>query len=153
MTVQTEVLASWSAGAARKSIVEFVERIVAEGVPVEERVAVFDNDGTLWCEKPLPIQADFILRRLFEMAQTDPELRGCQPWKAAYERDYGWLGTVLAEHYAGDDTNVGPAPGRCPWRLRWDKRRGFSRPGQMPSCAPLSIPRLVAGIWSARTRR
>jgi phosphoserine phosphatase len=67
---------------------------------------VFDNDGTLWCEKPMPIQADFILRRLFEMAETDPALRDRQPWKAAYERDYGWLGQVLAEHYAGDDTNV-----------------------------------------------
>jgi phosphoglycolate phosphatase-like HAD superfamily hydrolase len=67
---------------------------------------VFDNDGTLWCEKPLPIQADFILRRLSEMAEADPQLRDRQPWKAAYERDYGWLGAVLAEHYAGDDTNV-----------------------------------------------
>jgi phosphoglycolate phosphatase-like HAD superfamily hydrolase len=70
-------------------------------------VAVFDNDGTLWCEKPLPIQADFILRRLYEMAEADPDLRSRQPWKAAFERDYGWLGTVLEEHYAGDDTNVG----------------------------------------------
>ena len=83
----------------------FVERTVSD-VPAEERVAVFDNDGTLWCEKPLPIQADFILRRLFEMARADPELRDRQPWKAAYERDYGWLGTVMAEHYAGDETNV-----------------------------------------------
>jgi hypothetical protein len=84
----------------------FVERTVSDDVPVEERIAVFDNDGTLWCEKPMPIQADFVLRRLFEMAQTDPELRERQPWKAAYERDYGWLGKVLAEHYAGDETNV-----------------------------------------------
>jgi phosphoglycolate phosphatase-like HAD superfamily hydrolase len=100
------VLASWRDGAARQAVVEFVERTVAGAVPVEDRVAVFDNDGTLWCEKPLPIQADFILRRLFEMAEADPELRDRQPWKAAYERDYGWLGAVLAEHYAGDDTNV-----------------------------------------------
>ena len=106
MSVHTEVLASWNAGVARRSVVEFVERTVSEGVPVDERVAVFDNDGTLWCEKPMPIQADFILRRLFEMAQDDPELRTRQPWRAAYERDYGWLGTVLAEHYAGNDTNV-----------------------------------------------
>jgi hypothetical protein len=106
MNAQTEVLASWADGAARRAIVEFVERTVSVGVPVEERVAVFDNDGTLWCEKPMPIQADFILRRLFEMAQADPGLRGRQPWKAAYERDYGWLGKVLAEHYAGDDTNL-----------------------------------------------
>ena len=40
------------------------------------------------------------------MAEDDPELRDRQPWKAAYERDYGWLGAVLAEHYAGDDTTV-----------------------------------------------
>ena len=101
----SDVLESWRDGAARQAIVAFVERAVSD-VPVEERVAVFDNDGTLWCEKPLPIQADFILRRLFEMAEADPQLRDRQPWKAAYERDYGWLGTVLAEHYAGDDTNV-----------------------------------------------
>jgi phosphoglycolate phosphatase-like HAD superfamily hydrolase len=106
MSVETEVLTSWSPGAAKDAVVDFVERVVSAGVPVEERVAVFDNDGTLWCEKPLPIQADFILRRLSEMAQADPDLRGRQPWKAAYTRDYGWLGQVLAEHYAGDDTNL-----------------------------------------------
>jgi haloacid dehalogenase-like hydrolase len=77
-----------------------------DGLPPSERVAVFDNDGTLWCEKPLPIQADFILRRLHEMAEADPALRERQPWKAAYDRDYAWLGQVMVEHYAGDDTNV-----------------------------------------------
>jgi hypothetical protein len=107
-----EVLASWHDGAARRAIVEFVERTVSDAVPPEEPVAVFANDGTLWCEKPLPIQADFILRRLFEMAEADPDLGGRQPWKAAYERDYGWLGTVLAQHYAGDDTNVRTLPAR-----------------------------------------
>jgi phosphoglycolate phosphatase-like HAD superfamily hydrolase len=101
----SDVLESWNDGAARQAIVAFVER-AASDVPVEERVAVFDNDGTLWCEKPLPIQADFILRRLSEMAEADPQLRDRQPWQAAYERDYSWLATVLAEHYAGDDTNV-----------------------------------------------
>ena len=75
-------------------------------MPVEERVAVFDNDGTLWCEKPMPIQLDFILRRLAEMAEAQPELRERQPWKAVAERDFGWFGALMAEHYAGDDTNV-----------------------------------------------
>jgi FMN phosphatase YigB (HAD superfamily) len=98
-------LASWNDGPAKRAIVNFVERTVSE-VPLEERVAVFDNDGTLWCEKPMPVQADFILRRLYEMADADPELRERQPWKAAYERDYAWLGAVLAEHYGGDDTKV-----------------------------------------------
>jgi phosphoserine phosphatase len=107
MNVSTDVLASWTDSPARRAIIAFVERTVSEGVPPEERLAVFDNDGTLWCEKPMPIQVDFILRRLGEMAQADPELRARQPWKAAYERDPGWLSKVIAEHYAGDDTNVG----------------------------------------------
>jgi phosphoserine phosphatase len=98
-------LGSWSDGPARQAIVDFVARACAE-VPVAERVAVFDNDGTLWCEQPLPIQADFILRRLAEMAAADPQLRGRQPWKAAHEQDATWLSAVMTEHYAGDDTKV-----------------------------------------------
>ncbi len=97
-------LTSWREGATRQAILDFVAR--AKEVPIEERVAVFDNDGTLWCEKPMPIQLDFILRRLVEMAEADPELRKRQPWQAAYDRDYGWLGSVMEEHYAGDDRNV-----------------------------------------------
>jgi hypothetical protein len=101
-------LSTWRDGPAKQAIVEFVARVCGEDgsepVPVEERLAVFDNDGTLWCEKPMPIQLDFILRRLAEMAEDDVALRERQPWKAAYERDYGWLSRVIAEHYAGDDT-------------------------------------------------
>jgi phosphoserine phosphatase len=106
----TKPLSSWKDGATRDNVIGFVEQTCGEGtaqaVPVEERVAVFDNDGTLWCEKPMPIQLDFILRRLVEMAEQDAGLRGRQPWKAAYERDYGWLGTLVDEHYAGDDTKA-----------------------------------------------
>lgn len=105
-----EPLASWREGAARDNIVRFVRQTCGEGtapaIPVEQRVAVFDNDGTLWCEKPMPIQLDFILRRLVEMARQDDSLRGRQPWKAAVEGDYGWFGTALDEHYAGDDTKA-----------------------------------------------
>jgi phosphoserine phosphatase len=89
---------------------EFVERVTAEGsadfVPAPERVAVFDNDGTLWCEKPMPIQLDFILRRLAAMADQDPGLRTRQPWQAAHTRDYGWLGQVITRHYQGDDSEL-----------------------------------------------
>jgi phosphoserine phosphatase len=89
---------------------EFVQRVTTEGspefVPAEERVAVFDNDGTLWCEKPMPIQLDFILRRLAAMADQEPELRTRQPWQAAYTRDYGWLGQVITSHYQGDDREL-----------------------------------------------
>ena len=97
-------LSSWREGPAKRAISEFLA--AAESVPVAERVAVFDNDGTLWCEKPAPIQMDFILRRFAEMAEADPGLRERQPFKAACERDHAWFQTVLEEHYAGDDRNV-----------------------------------------------
>jgi len=106
----TNILPSWHDGAARRALVDFVTAVTTQGpdfVPPEERIATFDNDGTLWCEKPIPIQADFIVRRLNEMAQADPKLRGRQPWKSAYEHEYSWLSDVLTAHYAGDDTNVG----------------------------------------------
>src|SRR5215204_3726766 len=99
-------LSTWRDGPAKRAIVEFVARVTGddgrEPVPVEERLAVFDNDGTLWCEKPMPIQLDFILRRLVEMAEADESLGERQPWKAAYERDYGWLGQPHVAHYGGD---------------------------------------------------
>jgi phosphoserine phosphatase len=103
-------LPSWRAGTSRQAITEFVQRVTTEGspdfAPPPERVAVFDNDGTLWCEKPMPIQLDFILRRLAAMAHQDPELRTRQPWQAAYTRDYGWLGQVITSHYQGDDSEL-----------------------------------------------
>jgi len=100
------MLPSWNDGAAKAAIVEFVEKTVSGGVPVEERIAAFDADGTLWCEKPAPVEADFLLRRLAEQATADPTLRERQPWKAAYEKDGGWLGQVISEHYDGDDAKA-----------------------------------------------
>ena len=103
-------LANWNDGPATASIREFVARVTDDGspefVPPEERMAVFDNDGTLWCEKPMPIELGFILQRLAAMADQDPGLRGRQPWKAAYDKDYGWLGDVITKHYPGDDSDV-----------------------------------------------
>src|SRR4029453_19228767 len=92
-------LGSWREGASKQAILDFVRRVTTEGgsgaVPPPERVAVFDNDGTLWCEKPMPIQLDFILRRLVAMADQDPTLRTRQPWQAAYTREYVWLSEVI----------------------------------------------------------
>jgi phosphoserine phosphatase len=103
-------LASWNDGAAKSAIVDFVTRVTATGgpdfVPPAERIAVFDNDGTLWCEKPMPIELGFILQRLEAMAERDASLRERQPWKAAYDKDYAWLGEVITKHYRGDDSDV-----------------------------------------------
>ena len=103
-------LASWNDGPARSAIQDFVARVATEGspefVPPAERVATFDNDGTLWCEKPMPIELGFILQRLAAMADQDPRLRDRQPWKAAFDKDYGWLGQVITKHYHGDDSDV-----------------------------------------------
>ena len=98
-------LGSWRDTPTRQAIVEFAEGD-AQAVPPEERVAVFDNDGTLWAEKPMPVELGFILQRFAEMAEKDVSLRDRQPWKAAYEKDYVWLGGAIDKHYAGDDSDV-----------------------------------------------
>jgi phosphoserine phosphatase len=98
-------LPSWNDTPTRQAIVEFVEQ-TARDVPVEERIAVFDNDGTLWCEKPMPIELGFILERLAAMADNDDALKERQPWKAAHEGDHAWLGSAITKHYQGDDGDV-----------------------------------------------
>jgi hypothetical protein len=106
----SDALQSWNDTPTRQAIVEFVESVTREGSPhylaPSERVAVFDNDGTLWCEKPMPIELGFILVRLAEMAEMDSSLRDRQPWKAACERNFAWLGAVITKHYHGDDSDV-----------------------------------------------
>jgi phosphoserine phosphatase len=103
-------LSLWNESASKRAIVSFVNRVTTPGtpefVPQPARVAVFDNDGTLWCEKPMPIELDFILRRLEEMGREDPTLRFTQPWKAAYSHDHAWLAGALVKHYQGDDSDV-----------------------------------------------
>lgn len=98
-------LASWKDGEAKSAIIDFVARVTAE-VPPEQRVAVFDNDGTLWCEKPAYIQLDFLVRRLAEQAAADPALKDKQPYKAAAEGDLAWFGDAVTKHYNGDDSAV-----------------------------------------------
>jgi phosphoserine phosphatase len=104
------LLASWRDGAARRAIVGFVRSAGTEGspefVPPPERVAVFDNDGTLWSEKPVPVQLDFTLARMTEQAAGDPALKDRQPYRAALDKDYRWLGEAVVKHYHGDDTGL-----------------------------------------------
>jgi hypothetical protein len=68
------LLASWRDTETRAAIVAFVNSVVTDGasfITEAERIAVFDNDGTLWSEKPIPIQLDFTLFRLGELAAAD----------------------------------------------------------------------------------
>ena len=104
----TDQLPTWNETPTKAAILDFVDRATsgADAVPPEERIAVFDNDGTLWVEKPMPIELVFILQRLGTMAQADASLRERQPWKAAYEKDYAWLAGAMEKHYTGDDSDV-----------------------------------------------
>jgi phosphoglycolate phosphatase-like HAD superfamily hydrolase len=83
-------LSSWRDGPARQAILDFVARVSTPGpdfVPPAERIAVFDNDGTLWVEQPLPVQAFFVLDRIAALAPDHPEWREQMPFKAALDRD------------------------------------------------------------------
>jgi phosphoserine phosphatase len=87
---QTDVLASWRDGPARQAIIDFVGSATTPGpgfVPVADRIATFDNDGTLWVEQPLPPQFDFVFRRWAEEIKADPSLAEQQPYKAIIARD------------------------------------------------------------------
>jgi phosphoserine phosphatase len=85
-------LPSWNDGAAKKSIVEFVTKVTTPGspdfVPVPERIATFDNDGTLWCEQPLPVQAFFVFDRVKELAPSHPEWKTKEPFASVLKGDY-----------------------------------------------------------------
>jgi phosphoglycolate phosphatase-like HAD superfamily hydrolase len=110
--VSVEQLQSWADGPTKSAIVDFVGRVTAEGRPdyiePQERVAVFDNDGTLWCEKPMYIQLDFLIRRFAAQAMEDASLRARQPYKAAAEGDLKWFGEAFTKHEQGDDTDLQP---------------------------------------------
>jgi len=108
MTTGEDLLGSWNDTPTLHAITGFVASVVDGPLAIApaERVATFDNDGTLWAEKPLPIQLDFTLRRLAEQAEADPTLRERQPWKACYEHDDAWLGAAMVKHYHGDDGDL-----------------------------------------------
>lgn len=97
-TAQTDdPLPSWREGASKQAITRFVKNVSTAGgpgfVPPAQRVAVFDNDGTLWAEKPMYFQLAFTLDRVKMLATIHPEWKNKQPFKAVLEGD---LNTVLA---------------------------------------------------------
>jgi phosphoglycolate phosphatase-like HAD superfamily hydrolase len=88
---QTDPLPSWNDGEVKKSITDFVARVTAQGgadfVPPAERIATFDNDGTLWTEQPYYFQLAFAIDRIKTMAPQHPEWKTKQPFKALLEGD------------------------------------------------------------------
>jgi len=114
---RAEPLPSWNDTANREAIVTFVAAVTdpmsPDYVPVAERIAVFDNDGTLWVEKPFYSQLFFALDRVKALASAHPEWKSTQPFKAALEGDmealaaageHGLLELVMATH-AGNTTD------------------------------------------------
>ena len=99
------MLESWTDGPTKSAIVDFVARAV-DAVAPEERIAVFDNDGTLWCEKPAYIQLDFLVRRMVEQVAADPALADKQPYTAAAAGYLAWFGDAVTKHYNGDDSDL-----------------------------------------------
>jgi phosphoserine phosphatase len=89
---------SWNEGPAKKEIIAFVERITdslnADYVKPSDRIAVFDNDGTLMCEKPNWFQMYFMIDRVKKLATNHPEWKTKQPWKAILENDTGYLANL-----------------------------------------------------------
>ena len=114
---QTDPLPSWNDGPSKQSIVKFVQAVTdranPQSVPPEQRIAVFDNDGTLWSEQPIYFQFAFALDRVKALAPKHPEWKDKQPFKGILERDMRavmatgekGLAEVLAVTHAGMTTD------------------------------------------------
>jgi hypothetical protein len=91
LQAQTDPLPSWNDGASKQSIMTFVGRVTRQDgpdfVPPAERIATFDNDGTLWCEHPMYVQLAFALDRVKAMAPLHPDWKDKQPFRAALDGD------------------------------------------------------------------
>ena len=109
--VRADLLPSWNDGKAKQSITAFVEKVTTPGsvdfMPVPARIATFDNDGTLWCEKPLPVQLYFAFDRVRALAPQHPEWQTKEPFAsilkgdlktAAAGGDHAIIDLLLATH-------------------------------------------------------
>ena len=94
-------LPSWNEGLAKEAVIEFVKKTTSAGssdfVEEADRIAVFDNDGTLWAEQPMYFQLAFVLERLVQLAPQHPEWKTEQPFRAALENDMKTLHTYGEE--------------------------------------------------------
>jgi phosphoserine phosphatase len=97
LALAADALPSWNATAPKKAIVAFVEKVTRQGspdfVPAPERIAVFDNDGTLWAEQPMYFQLAFAIDRVKALAPQHPEWKAKEPFASLLKGD---LNAVLA---------------------------------------------------------
>ncbi|BCP52672.1 haloacid dehalogenase [Kaistia sp. 32K] len=101
VAAEADPLPSWNDGAAKTAIVDFVTRTTTPGpdfVAVGDRIATFDNDGTLWSEKPFYFQGVFVMDRIKAMAKDHPEWKDTQPFKGVLEND---MKAVVASGHKG----------------------------------------------------
>jgi hypothetical protein len=100
--LHADPLPSWNAGEAKRSLIDFVERISdassKDFVPESERIAVFDNDGTLWCETPLPPQAFYAFDEVQRLLPQHPEWQSDSAIQALQTKNYT---SLLTDHYKG----------------------------------------------------
>ena len=106
----SDPLPSWNEGATKQAIVAFVDKVTTAGspdfVPVDERIATFDNDGTLWAEQPLVFQLQFALDRVKALAPQHPEWATLEPFASLLKGD-------VKSALAGGE----PASGKSSWPL------------------------------------
>jgi len=96
--IVTDPLPSWNEGTAKQTILTFVKAVSDSAattyVPPQERIATFDNDGTLWAEKPFYFQFYFTLQRVRDLAPEHPDWKTRQPFKAVLENDSDYLSLI-----------------------------------------------------------
>lgn len=117
LKMQEDPLPSWNAGTTKQAILDFVAAVTEEGgaqfVPMAERIATFDNDGTLWVEQPNYTQAFFALESITTLAPQHPEWQEQQPYKTVLAGDSAAMAkftehdfaAILAATHAGMTTN------------------------------------------------
>jgi hypothetical protein len=85
----TDPLPAWRDGGAKRAVLDGIDAVTDQAspdfVPEADRIATFDNDGTLWCERPIIAQAAFLMQRWAALAETDPSMRTTDPYRLAYE--------------------------------------------------------------------
>lgn len=126
---EVDPLPSWNGGPTKKAILDFVARVTEEGgpefVPPAERIATFDNDGTLWCEQPMYVQAVFALDRARTMAKEDPSLKDKPAFQSILSDDRGAMAR-FGEHEIAELLGVTHA-GMSPQEFRGIARDWLAR--------------------------